>query len=103
MIALHDSGHRDTDAAEFDQARGRSFGLEREQLDRRRCLDAALHEHAIHRLLGQIWRGVEEVDYLRRWLYPVLIGHRGVQESATIHGKPGVANFGGEESAAYLS
>lgn len=52
VVALHDSGHRDTDAAELDQAGGRSFRLEGEQLDRRRWLDAALHEHAIHCLLG---------------------------------------------------
>lgn len=88
VIAFHDSGHRDTDAAELDQARGRSFGLEGEQLDRRWCLDAALYKHAIHSLLGQIRRGVEEVNYLRRWLYSVLIGHRRIQESATVHRRP---------------
>ena len=84
MVALHDSGDRDPDAAELDEPGGGALGLEWEELDGGGRLDAALDEDAIDGLLREVGRRVEEVDDLRGRLYPVLVGHRRIEEPVVL-------------------
>lgn len=93
MIAFHNGGDRNADAAELNETRRRSLRLEWEQFDRRRWFDAALNEYAVNSLVGEVRRCVEEVHYLGWWLYSIFVCHGWIQEPVTRRSKTADVDF----------